>query len=617
MVISSRGGSVNRARSSSADASAFCGLLVQNGESSHYVNEILLSRVLEEEEEIHSVMSDSQGADDGNDRAVVLQPMTFPFGLPRMALRDHVQDLFPSRRQVSQLWQSFVQNSDSMHKVLHIPTTEIAVFTWIEKPRDVPEDISCLLFAIYFSALTSLWPDEVSAIMGRNKEESLSMIKLGFEISLARANIMEKPSIAGLQGISIFLQSMRAHRNSRSEWVFLGLALRAAQSIGLHRDAANFPQLSPFNIEMRRRLWWHLYSHECRAAEDHGFAAETSSDYGSDVQLPLHVDDAMLDPAMTELPVPQQQFTGMTCPLVIIQSAQALRQLSHAIHTPKEPHATAVTTTTTTAAAVTDIDTEVGETARQGVIDDLTRRVGQLLGYCNPVIPHQRAILLNGKILLRKRAFVSRVQLLSSYPPSSQQQQSQGSSFPNQATLMEETLAAACDILEMGKEYCRDEMLRSYIWLAESYQPYHLLLYVLWHLGVRPVGPNTARAWAAVEAEFDQEAMRIVRQGGTAAAASRPSGPKWAIFCKLKEKAAKVRPPLVDRAAAGSHMTVKEAMDEEDEGAGVVSQGDYTEESTRESLQSGNPYTGFLEWDRELGDWNGLLTDFNAREYDL
>ncbi|RYP70997.1 hypothetical protein DL771_005092 [Monosporascus sp. 5C6A] len=555
-------------------------------------------------------MSDSQAADDDSDRAEILQPPAFPFALPRIGMGDRFQDLFPSRRQASQLWQSFVQNNDSMLKVLHIPTTQIAVFTWMEKPGDVPGDISCLLFAIYFSALTGLWPDEVSAIMGRNKAEALGMIKLGFEMSLARANIMEKPSIMGLQGVSIFLQSMRAHRNSRSDWVFLGLALRAAQSIGLHRDPANFPQLSPFNIEIRRRLWWYLYLHDYRAAEDHGFTAETSSDYGSDVQLPLHVDDAVLDPAMTELPVPQQQFTGMTYPLVMIQAAQALRPLSHAIHTPKEPRATAMMMTTTT-----DINTAAGEIARQEVIGDLTRRVGQLLGYCNPVIPIQRAILLSGNIVLRKRAFISRLQLLSSYPSSSQQQQPQGSAFPSQATLMEESLAAACDILEMGNEYYQDEMLRSYVWVAESYPQYHLLLYVLWHLGVRPVGPNAARAWAAVEAAFDQEAMRITRQGGTAA--SRPSGPKWAMFYKLKEKAAKIRPPLVDGPAGGGHITVKETMDEDDEGVGVAARGYHAEGSTGESPQSGNPDTGFLEWDGELGDWHALLTDFNAQAYDL
>lgn len=102
----------------------------------------------------------------------------------------------------------FVHNVDPFSKVLHIPTSQLDVFTAIAKPEEVAADMSCLLFSIFFSAIVSLGPDEVKSRIGMEKADALKRFKLGLEISLAQANILESPKFKGIQALSIYLVSL-------------------------------------------------------------------------------------------------------------------------------------------------------------------------------------------------------------------------------------------------------------------------------------------------------------------------------------------------------------------------------------------------------------------------
>ncbi|KAF2787266.1 hypothetical protein K505DRAFT_223062, partial [Melanomma pulvis-pyrius CBS 109.77] len=50
------------------------------------------------------------------------------------------------------------------------------------------------------------------------------------------------------------------------QWLQLGVAIRMAQGLGVHRDGSNFG-LRPIEIEVRRRIWAQICVLDVRFAE--------------------------------------------------------------------------------------------------------------------------------------------------------------------------------------------------------------------------------------------------------------------------------------------------------------------------------------------------------------
>jgi Fungal specific transcription factor domain len=73
----------------------------------------------------------------------------------------------------------------------------------------------------------------------------------------------------------------------------IGLALRIATSMGLHRDGSEVGH-SPFESEIRRRLWWHLMMIDIRSSED--FASNPSPYTTNRVRVPANLNDEDMDP---------------------------------------------------------------------------------------------------------------------------------------------------------------------------------------------------------------------------------------------------------------------------------------------------------------------------------
>ncbi|CRK13387.1 hypothetical protein BN1708_010785, partial [Verticillium longisporum] len=98
-----------------------------------------------------------------------------------------------------------------------------------------------------------------------------------------------------------------------------GLVIRAAQSIGLHRDGKMLG-LSPFESEIRRRLWWYIVCRDGRAAEDYGLENMRRMTPGcaAGIDMPLNVHDSDLYPEMDELPPNRPGWTSMTLSLIAI-----------------------------------------------------------------------------------------------------------------------------------------------------------------------------------------------------------------------------------------------------------------------------------------------------------
>lgn len=90
-----------------------------------------------------------------------------------------------------------------------------------------------------------------------------------------------------------------------------GIVIRMAQYLGLQRDGSEFKQLTPYEIEMRRRVWWCVCMLDLRASEDQGTELAIAS--GSfDTRIPLNINDADISTDSKVMPMERTGLTDMS-----------------------------------------------------------------------------------------------------------------------------------------------------------------------------------------------------------------------------------------------------------------------------------------------------------------
>lgn len=98
------------------------------------------------------------------------------------------------------------------------------------------------------------------------------------------------------------------------------------QALGLHRDGTNFENLTPYEIETRRRVWWALCLLDGRASEDQG--SDNMITHGSfDTKFPLNINDSDIEPGTTKMPTERDGITDMTIPLIWIEIDSITRKM--------------------------------------------------------------------------------------------------------------------------------------------------------------------------------------------------------------------------------------------------------------------------------------------------
>jgi hypothetical protein len=168
------------------------------GKDGRYINEPLLSRVLEKEQELQCAIGSPSDASSPR-----RPPMLRAEGLiaNSLLMQTDLKGLYPSRWQATLLWQTFINRVDPLVKVIHVPSTQSRIFAAINRPDSVRADVRALLFAIYFAASTALFSDDTQ---NETIMEDLQRYKQGMEISLHHAEFLDSPTITSLQAMVIY-----------------------------------------------------------------------------------------------------------------------------------------------------------------------------------------------------------------------------------------------------------------------------------------------------------------------------------------------------------------------------------------------------------------------------
>ena len=148
-----------------------------------------------------------------------------------------------------------------------------------------------------------------------DKDQLLARYRLGTEQALAQAGFLNDPDMTVLQALAIYIGILQYNGEPRSAWSLTGVLIRLAVSLKLHIDGSRLANVAPFEIEMRRRLWWQICLIDSQS-KDLQVSAYKVREEMFDTHMPENTDDVNLDPGMSASPIFTERWTEMTVFLI-------------------------------------------------------------------------------------------------------------------------------------------------------------------------------------------------------------------------------------------------------------------------------------------------------------
>ncbi|KAI0157967.1 fungal-specific transcription factor domain-containing protein [Hypoxylon sp. FL1284] len=379
-----------------------------------------------------------------------------------------LREFYPSSYQSAFLLYVFTENVNLMLQVVHMPTVNKMV-------KNLPgNDLSslkfadqALMFAIYYAAVISMEEDDIMANFGSTQAELSLKYRIGLEHALAKADFLSVPNLVTLQAFVIFVLLLRRRDSPRFVWMMTGLAIRMAHSLGLHHDGSRFPHLTPYEIEMRRRLWWGLCMLDTRTAEDQDTDLTITPD-SFDTRVPLNINNTDIDPETKETPMEREGVSDMTFALEYCYFCDVTRQMM----------------ATSLKGGAPSLDEKIR------ILDEFRSRMENSYVYKSSESTNIYAFWTEVTIA---RLFVSKMTLITyiAHLPTLFSSASETYSDEIRARLF----VSAIEVAEYNHALNDEHACRQWRWVYQTYTHWHTIVYLLLAITRRPWSPVVERAW--------------------------------------------------------------------------------------------------------------------------
>ena len=409
-----------------------------------------------------------------------------------------LREFHPLPSQIPFLLDVFSENVNFFIQIVHIPTITKMVrdLRGSDMTRLTPAN-EALMFSIYYTAITSMEEDDVSSpwmdcnamvrtdmtencinafpaqIMtnfGSSKADLNLKYRLGLEHALAKADFLNAPDIVLVQAFALFLGLVRRHDSPRFVWMMTGLVIRMAQYLGLQRDGAHFKNLTPFEIEMRRKVWWAVCILDVRASEDQGTDLTITS--GSfDTKIPLNINDADINPESKQMPTERDGVTDMSFARIFAGLCDIVRQMM-------------ASGVRDGAAGLEDQNrllNEIYQKYEHGYFQ-YTTESGNIVYWVAVTI---------ARLTMAKMTLIVFLPVLFSSP---------SEHFSDE--IRTKLLVSAIEVAEYNHVLNAEQACRQWRWIYQTYTHWHAIVCLMIEISRRPWSPIIERAWVALHSSW-------------------------------------------------------------------------------------------------------------------
>ncbi|KAK2044147.1 fungal-specific transcription factor domain-containing protein [Colletotrichum somersetense] len=402
-----------------------------------------------------------------------------------------VMHLHPSPIQIFQLWQIYINNVNPLLKITHVPTVQGLIIEASANLEKIPKNVESLMFAIYLMAVTSLEDVEVAKMFNEPKPTVLSRFHTGLQQALVNAGFMRTSDTMVLQAYMLYLIGVRMFVDPRQIFCLVGIAVRIAQRMGLHRDAAAFG-LSPYEVEQRRRLWWTIVGYDRRIGEMTGSTVTALSTAG-DCKLPLNINDTDLHVNGKDAPTPHQGVTEMLFVLIRTELAMAIN-----IDSMRDPQRHGDKDVAPGSAAP-----RPGPTVRMAgqdqsyTLDGFFAHIeGTYLKWCDPKIPlHFFTLTMTRQALCKMRVISFLVRM------------GNGEATTLADHERDTLFLEAIQMIEYDNIVQAADSLQGYKWYTYLHFPFPAYMFLVTELRHRLTGPMVERAWDAIAENHERRGL--------------------------------------------------------------------------------------------------------------
>ncbi|KAJ5254149.1 hypothetical protein N7524_011329 [Penicillium chrysogenum] len=290
------------------------GIMKMDNNKSYYISDAHWASVLSDIAEVKSFFSTHKKQMDAQiEKVKASQPAseasgsTLLFGINKPMSRGEIMSGLPSKYTTDILIARYFNCYDPATHVLHGPTFQAQYNKHWDDPSATELVWIAMLFGMMRLAMLSYHRegDEPPEFRGK----SLDMAG-GFRNSVAQCLTLAdytKPHPFLIEALVFHLHGdfSLTREADISIWVMTGVVTRLAMRSGYHRDSKMYPNITPFQGEMRRRVWTFVRQADILFSYQVGLPGMIRG-ADSDTELPRNLYDDDFDEDCKELPPPRQ-----------------------------------------------------------------------------------------------------------------------------------------------------------------------------------------------------------------------------------------------------------------------------------------------------------------------